>query len=119
MPILSMETMIVPPVERPDSTHTTLTVPLRCNGTLAGTVHRPVGPPVLHPFQKPVRFNDVYLDDHVPSEKKLWKGDDIFEYLRGRSRVGLSKWQKILGELPEEHGNWYTGLQGPLQPTME
>jgi len=170
MPILSMETTMVHPAERPDVTHPTPTVPQRSNSKLTGTAHGPTGPPVLRPFQKPVRFNDVYLDDllfgtqgnwdervrhlrrllysiddvfrpldeqdssyckHVPSQKKFRKGDgypvtckvilgwivnslkqtlelpphrkqrlaDIFEYLRGQSRVGLSKWQKILGEL--------------------
>jgi len=74
---------------------------------------------------------DSSYHKHVPSKKKLWKGDgypatckvilgrivnslkqtlelpphwkqqlaDIFEYLRVRSQVGLSNWQKILGEL--------------------
>jgi len=132
------------------------------------TPHRE--PPSLVPLQKPVRHNEVYVDDfveavqgtkhqrnqhtrrllhsidtvfrpvdskdppsraHVPSTKKLKKGDaclmtrkvvlgwvidtirstlelpphrqkrlhEIFEYLRGRDRVGVSKWRKILGEL--------------------
>jgi len=80
---------------------------------------------------RPLDKHDSPYCKHVPSKKKLQKGDsypvtckvilgwvvnsleqtlelpphqkqrltDIFEYLRGRSRVGLTQWQKILGEL--------------------
>jgi len=130
----------------------------------------PQGQPVLRPFHKPVKFNDIYVDDyilglqgskkerlqhlrrllhsidevfrpvdaldsadrnHVASVKKFLKGDaclstrkvvlgwiidtlrgtlelpphriarlqEIFDYLRGRDRVGIAKWRKFLGEL--------------------
>jgi len=169
-PVAPSTVMTVPQVERPAVNRIEAAVPLRCKGKLEQTVAEPSGPKVLQPFQKPVRFYDVYLDDliygrqgdwdewvrhvhrllhsiddvfrpvdeqdseyckHVPSVKKLKKGDgypgtykiilgwlinvmgqtlelpphrqqrldDIFEYLRGRNCVGMSKWQKILGKL--------------------
>ena len=80
---------------------------------------------------RPVNELDDAVRNHVPSVKKLLKGDayldtlklilgwildtlkgtlelpphrkqrllEIFEYLRGRNRVGTNTWQKILGEL--------------------
>ena len=163
-----------PPAELHDSDQPEPTVPPSATGRLApadDSAHlTPLGPKVLRPFQKPVRFTDIYIDDyilgvqgakparaqhlrrilhaidqvfrpldnedsphrkHVPSVKKFRNGDaylttrkvilgwildtlrgtlelpahrqerlaEIFSFLRGRDRVGLSKWRKILGEL--------------------
>ena len=89
---------------------------------------------ILHSIDqvfRPLESSDPPIRQHVPSTKKMRKGDacaltrkivlgwlidalrgtlelpehrqlrliEIFDYLRGRRRVGISKWHKILGEL--------------------
>jgi len=72
MPIKSMEMKMMPHVERPNVTHTQALVPQISSSKLVVMVHRPLGPTVLHPFQKPVKFNDVYLDDLLFGMQGNW-----------------------------------------------
>ena len=135
-----------------------------------GAEESPLAVPVLRPYNRPVAFHDIYVDDYisaiqgrptsqqqhqrrllhsidaifrpldpldppsrkdVPSQKKMLQGDaclltrktvlgwiidtihqtlelpahrktrlhDIFDSVRGKKRVGLTQWHRVLGEL--------------------
>jgi len=71
-PVVPSTATTVPQVERPAVNRIEAAVPLRCKGKLELTVAEPSGPKVLQPFQKPVRFYDVYLDGLIYGRQGDW-----------------------------------------------